>query len=1025
MCRLLARGEYPPTVSMASAFVSKAAAILCLTALAVVPPTLAQQISFEETDGARLLSGSGSSARIIVDGNDWAGVRRAAADLALDFGRVTGQNGSLLLTNQTSAYGNSSGISVVVGTLGQSTIIDSLVSGGQIDVADVEKQWESYLIQSVASVPGVGDALVIAGADRRGSIFGIYDISEQMGVSPWYWWADVGVIQRSAVYATGQKKVQPSPSVKYRGIFLNDEQPGLTNWIQTKYPDLASGSPNFGVAFYSTVFELLLRLRANYLWPAMWASMFYVDDELNGQIADEYGIVMGTSHTEPMARATNEQQNPRFMGGPWAWDTNRANVTEFLREGAERSKSHETLWTLGMRGHGDNASPTLNATSLEQIVNVQQDILKDVLNNTSLEGVPMMWCLYKEVGNYFAAGMTVPDDITLLWAEDNWGNAQRLPYGAELQRSGGSGLYYHVDYVGDPRDYKWINTISLQKSWSELSQAYERGAQRIWILNVGDLKPLELPMQHFLDMAYDIKAFSAPTSTQNWLTQWAAKNFGDDAAEETAQILSNYSMLAGRRKYELVDIRTYSLVNYLEADNVLQQWSDLTAAAQRVYDSLDPAVQPGFFEMVLHPSLAGSILHQLYINAAKNNLYTIQGRTSTNTLANDVLRSFNDDHQLTQRYHDLLDGKWNHMLDQTHLGYQYWQQPMRNSIPPLGYVQQLEMSLAGGLGVTVEGSNGTVPGDDNYHALSSNVLTLPPMDPYGPSTRWIDVFSRGNLPVSYNLSASHPAVSFSTASGTLSTNGTDTDERILVSVNWDLVNNATAMVTINVTANSDLSSTGFINSTRHNYGNFNMPQVMLPLNKTSAPSDFTGFVESDRTISIEAEHFTSLTNATSGSNSSSQAYLDIIPGYGRTLSGVALLPFTAPSQTPSDSAPHLSYDIFTFTPLSNANVTVYLGPALNTHPERPLKYAVAIDSEEAKTVQPIPTTVFGTLPGMWGAMVSNAVATNTTTHDLGMAGRHTLKLWVLEPGLVVQKVVVNLGGVRSSYLGPPESVRLG
>ncbi|KAF4551096.1 Hypothetical protein D9617_14g075520 [Elsinoe fawcettii] len=995
------------------------AAALLLTVQTLSSSVAAQQISFEQGEGARLLADSGNSARIVLDGNDWFGVRRAAGDLAQDFGRVTGQNGSVVLTNQTSSYGNTTSLPIVLGTLGQSSIIDSLVSAGQIDVSKVEGQWESYLIQSTSNVPGVGDALVIAGADRRGTIFGIYDLSQQMGVSPWYWWADVGVIQRSAVYATGQQKVQPTPSVKYRGVFLNDEQPGLTNWVQTQYPDLPSGSPNFGVAFYSTVFELLLRLRANYLWPTMWASKFYVDDEENGRVADEYGIVMGTSHTEPMARATNEQQDPQFIEGPWSWDTNRENMTEFLRAGAERSKDHETLWTLGMRGHGDNASPTLNASSLESIVQTQQQLLREVLNNTSLEGVPMMWCLYKEVGNYFAAGMDVPDDVTLLWAEDNWGNAQRLPFGDELNRSGGSGLYYHVDYVGDPRDYKWINTISLQKSWSELRQAYERGAQRIWILNVGDLKPLELPMQHFLDMAYDVTSFEGPDSTQSWLSEWAARNFGEEAAEETAQILSNYSMLAGRRKYELVDSRTYNIINYGEADRVLQQWSDLVNAAQRVHDSLDSAIQPGFFEMVLHPALAGSIVHQIHINTAKNNLYTIQGRTSTNTIADDVLRYFNDDHQLTQQYHDLLDGKWNHMLDQTHLNYQYWQQPMRNSLAPLGYVQQQEMSLAGGLGVTAEGNNGTVPGDDNYHALSSNVLTLPPMDPYGPETRWIDVFSRGSLPVNYNLTADHPAISFSSASGTLNNNGTlaDTDRRILVSVDWAQVNNATAMVTINVTASMDLSSSAFINATRRSYGNFGMPQIKLPLNKTSAPSDFAGHVESDRTISIEAAHFSTLTN----SSSNSSAHLSVIPGYGRTLSGVALLPFTAPSQPLADSTPKISYDIYTFTPTSLANVTVYMGPALNTHPQRPLKYAISVDAAAPQTIQPVPTTILGNLPGMWSAMVSNAVMTNTTTHDLGTAGKHTLNIWLLEPGLVVQKVVLNLGGVRPSYLGPPES----
>jgi hypothetical protein len=454
-------------------------------------------IAFTRKDGCLRLASDGISPRIIVDGSEWAGVIRAAYDLADDFGRVTGLNGTVQVVNSSSTAG-SSGPAIIVGTIGKSKIIDRLVSSDKIDVSDTEGQWEAFQSQLVSNpMQGVNRALVIAGADKRGSIYGIYDISEQIGVSPWYYYADVPAKQHSNIYAMEIKKKQPSPSVKYRGFFLNDEQPALTNWVNANFQPGKYG-PGYNHHFFAPVFELLLRLRANYIWPLTWDSMFYVDDLKNKVVADMYGIVAGTSHTEPMTRQTKEQS--LFLNGTWAWATNEKNVTEFMREGAERSKEYETLYTMGMRGLGDTASPTLTAGQLEDIINVQQDLLRDTFNRDNISDIPQMWCLYKEVGGYFEQGLEVPESVTLLWADDNWGNNQRLPLADEVDREAGAGVYYHFDYVGDPRDYKWINTIQLQKTWEQMHFAYERGARTIWVVNVGDLKPLvshtHLPRQY-------------------------------------------------------------------------------------------------------------------------------------------------------------------------------------------------------------------------------------------------------------------------------------------------------------------------------------------------------------------------------------------------------------------------------------------------------------------------------------------------------------------------------------------------
>lgn len=259
-----------------------------------------------------------------------------------------------------------------------------------------------------------------------------------------------------------------------------------------------------------------------------------------------------------------------------------------------------------------------------------------------------------------------------MWADDNWGNTQRLPLSNETNRAAGAGVYYHFDYVGSPNNYKWINTISLQKTWEQMHLSYERDARTIWVVNVGDLKGLEVPISHWFDLAYDTPSYSSPDSTMNWLEMWATREFGPAVANATANVMNTYSMLTARRKFEQITPQTYSLVNYNEANTVLSQWSSLVDDAQSIYNKLDSASQPSFFQMVLHPAMAGYVVNQIHVNAGLNNMYADEFRTSTNAIAQKVLDLFNQDHGLTQRYHSLLGGKWNHFMDQTHFGYDWW-----------------------------------------------------------------------------------------------------------------------------------------------------------------------------------------------------------------------------------------------------------------------------------------------------------------------------------------------------------------
>ena len=437
-------------------------------------------------------------------------------------------------------------------------------------------------------------------------------------MSPWYYWADSAPHPHDEIYAINTTKVQASPSVKYRGFFPNDEAPALTGFVDEKFGQVIGSNYTGGgyvAPFYSSVFEPLLRLRANHLWPAQWSSMFNVDDPRNQALAAEYGIVMRTSHTEPMMRSTKEW--PVFGNGTWSWATNNASIYPFFVEGAKRTKPYEGIITMGMRGSGDTAlSAGIETELLENVVSTQREILAQTLGNESVTDpdlVPQMWCLYKEVQAHYEAGMTVPEEITLLWTDDNYGNIRRLPLDTEKNRTGGASVYYHFDYVGDPRDYKWINTVLLQRTWEQMYLAYQREAKKIWIVNVGDLKPLELPNSYFLDLAYDI--------------------------------------------------------NRWDKDSVLN-WLEL--CAQALLDSLPVTAQSAFFEMVNHPVTAGYTYYDIMISSAKNALYASQGRSSTNAMAQHVRDLFSYDHRLDRSYNQRLNGKWNHIMDQTHIGYTYW-----------------------------------------------------------------------------------------------------------------------------------------------------------------------------------------------------------------------------------------------------------------------------------------------------------------------------------------------------------------
>lgn len=945
-----------------------AVALLALLAQRAQADECAQAaaVCADPVPGAMALIEGGRPVAIVADAADFPGVLRAVRDLQGDLSKVAGAPATLSLD------GIAPRTAIIAGTLGHSPRVDRIVRERGIDTAGVAGRWEGYLLQVVEHPePGVDRALLVAGADRRGTIFGIYELSRRLGVSPWYWWADVPVPRHAALYAA-PGRFADAPVVRYRGIFLNDEDPALGGWMKAKF-----GGPNH--AFYEHVFELVLRLKGNYLWPAMWGRAFHDDDPLNPQLADEYGVVIGTTHHEPMMRAHVEWE--RHGNGPWDYTKNADALRRFWREGIARMDGHESVVTLGMRGDGDEAMGEATAIPLlERIVADQRRIIAGVTGRPA-ERTPQVWALYKEVQDYFDQGMDVPDDVTLLFADDNWGNIRRLPRAGD-SRAGGYGVYYHFDYVGGPRNYKWINTTQIERVWEQMGLAHALGADRLWIVNVGDLKPMELPISFFLDYAWNPDALQLP-QLQAYPAQWAAAQFGAAQAAEIGELLTRYTQYNARRKPELLAPETYSLVDYHEAERVMAGWEALAGQARRIGAALGAEHRDAYYQLVEYPILASANLNALYVAVARNRMHALQGRASANALADEAERLFARDAELARVYEqDIAGGKWIHMMAQPRIGYTHWQQPERNVLPALSRV---DVPARGVMGVAVEG-------DARVWPQVADGARLPALDPVGATAREVEVFNRGAAPFRFEARQSQPWLRVSPASGEVG----DT-VRLRVEVDWNaLPADAHA---------GGLSLRGSDGTEVH---------VEVPIERADARRA-RGFIESDGVVAIEAAH-------TARRMDGDDVRWVEIPNLGRTLSGVTALPATAPASSPGGAAPHLEYPLW-LREDGPVEVRVTVSPTLDFRGGDGLRFAVSLGDEAPQEV----AIRLDPTPGhadfaAWSRAVADSVHVVVSRHP-GRAGAQVLKLWRIDPGVVFQRVVVVRGQARDSYLGQPESVR--
>ena len=656
-------------------------------------------VDFKQGD---LLLNANNRVEIYMDTNDCKGVSYAAHALLKDIKSVSGATATLTTDAGFLKKADTARPAILVGTIGHSAAIDQLVKQKRINGNLLKGKREKFIITLIDG------QLVIAGSDRRGTIYGIYELSQQMGVSPWYDWADVPVEHHDSIFVNKGIYTDGEPAVRYRGIFLNDEAPCLTSWAKNTY-----GTGYGDHRFYQRVFELVLRLRGNMMWPAMWGWAFYADDSENEKTADEMGVVMSTSHHEPMARNHQEYARNRKGWGPWNYQKNKTNLQKFFREGIERMKGTEQIVTIGMRGDGDEAmSAEADTKLMTNIINDQRKIIADVTGRKASE-TPQVWALYKEVLDYYDKGMKVPDDVTLLLCDDNWGNVRRVPNAKERKHKGGWGLYYHVDYVGAPRNSKMLNVTPVQNPWEQLTLAYENGIDRLWILNVGDLKPMEYPISQFMDMAWNPRKYDVNNITRH-TRDWCAQQFGESQADEAARILNLICKYNGRCTPEMLDKNTYSLENG-EWQEVVNQYLQLEADALRQYNCLPASYHDAYRQIILFPIEMMSNLHQMYFAQAQNHALYKQGNPKANVWADECERRFKRDSLICDYYnHKMTGGKWNGMMTQKHIGYKSWNDDFeKDTCPELFRVTSKD-------GVIISANNGVVEIEAPYYSSKTD-----------------------------------------------------------------------------------------------------------------------------------------------------------------------------------------------------------------------------------------------------------------------------------------------------------------
>ena len=975
--------------------------ILMLSALVAVSAGHAQVAVHEkspETKYAFTLASPRQTAAILYDASDAAVVKRAAELFAADVEAVTGRRPLV-----TSATGET-GPAVIVGTVGGSALIRRLSEAGKIDTAPLEGAWERYLIQTVANpLPGIRKALVIAGSDRRGAAYGLFTLSELIGVSPWYWWADVPVKKHAALHVDAPPTYSQTPSVRYRGIFLNDEDWGLTPWAsQTFEPERG----NIGPRTYAKVCELLLRLKANYLAPAMHpVSTSFNQIPENKLVADTFAIVMGSTHCEPLLLNTASEWDTKTMG-PWNYDKNKEGINRVLTQRVRENSPYENVYTLALRGLHDGAMSTTlpmheKVRMLQQALLDQRRILAENIDRP-VETVPQAFTPYKEVLEIYSNGLELPDDITIVWPDDNYGYMKRLSGVREQRRTGRSGVYYHVSYLGVPHSYLWFSTTPPSLMYEELRKAYDTTADRLWLVNCGDLKGSEMQVSLFLDMAWDIGRFTAD-NVVSYPARWLAGIFGEAYYDRLEAMTREHLRLAFPRNPEYMGwgyhwnrfdhnceqltVTDFSFTNYVEAQRRLEAYRQLGARAEALLHEIGDEARPAFYQLVYYPLRGAELMNRMTLGGQRNRWYARQGRAATNAVRDEVQRCYDSLQVITRGYNSLLGGKWNHMMS---MRQNYDGVSAYFNLPHLA-----THDAAGAPRLALQVAGEDVTGARAFHAL-------PAFDNYLRRTYPVEIYNRGGGTLAWTAHASEPWVVLSKSAGK-----TADEERITVGIDWEKAPSGNAVPAQIVFRAGEQSE-----------------KVLVSLFNPTAPSraELRGiYVENNGCVSIPAAGCHRV-------RENDRIKITAVEDLGIEGPALQLGDPTAPLQIfRSRDVPCAEYDFYAFD-AGSVDVYTYVLPTFPLHADRDFrigentntdtKYSVQIDDGALAT----PSSSHVEYSQVWFESVLRNCAVNKSTLHIDKPGRHTLRIRVGDPGIVLQKIVLDFGGMKRSYLGPQSTL---
>ena len=946
---------------------------------------------------------------ISVDKKDAKVVRIAADILASDIFKVSGKH--VLVSTDISNIG------IIAGTIGKSKLIDELILKQKIDVSKVKGNWETYSIQIIKNpAKGIEKSLVIVGSDRRATAYGLLEISRMIGVSPWEWWADVTPEKKTELIISVEDKIYGSPSVKYRGLFLNDEDWGLQRWAALNY-ERETG--DIGPKTYAKVFELLLRLRANTIWPAMHSCTkpFYYYPK-NKKIADDYAIVVGTSHCEPMLCNINSEWDSKTMG-EWRYDKNSKTIKKLFRDRTKESADFDGIYTMGMRGKHD--SPMIvgenNTDSqvklLESVITDQREILEKETGKKASK-IPQIFIPYKEVLTCYQNGMEVPDDISLVWTDDNYGYIRQLSNTKEQKRSGGAGIYYHTSYWGRPHDYLWLNSTNPVLMWEEMSKSYEFKSRNLWILNCGDIKPHEYNIELFLDMAWNISSIDKSKSVKNHMQNWAAREFGNQNAYKITNLMYEYYRLAFQRRPEFMDwgrvepvTKTgkteLTQINYGdEVSTRIEDYQNLIDATEDLKANIPDNRKDAFYELVYYPVMGSAYMNYKWLYSYKNKFAAKQGRKSAVYFGQKSIEAYNKIQKETTYFNNTLqNGKWNHIMS------------MSPRFLPVFSIPTIASSVGSDkpqLGLALESYEMEV----NHDVINSYADVLPVFNAYVKNNYFVDVFLKGEGEINWKAEPKANWIHISKAKGTL--NAAKLEQRIWVSIDWDEVpvgvdkkeaplGHDYQLIPPSYKVNSSIDFVSGDTTISIGISAFNP--------KFKELENYRGFVEDKGFVSINAENY-------SGTKAGTQAAWETIEGLGYTGKVITALPRSADSQTTIQSivnnSPVLQYDFYTFN-FGEANVFLQAVPTHAVNNDRGVRCAVAVDNSDPVIID---FQTFGR-SDQWMENVLKNASVQSAKQIVNKAGKHTLKIWMVDPGVMIDQILIDLGGWKKSYSFPAET----